>query len=342
MSNTIALVIPFRGQLGFLEQAIKSVRESTFKDFRILVFDDNERPQINPGFLNHGEYFPTGGIGLPAVIEYSKKLISEEYVALLAGDDTMSSSRLQLQIDAIREMNSEICLSRMQKFSLNHEKIEMLSGAPVIKTFTKLWLLLGAYGADGTILMTSDFYRKQYILDPNDSYSDWTLGLDKYPNKIAYIPDNLVFYRQHEGQTTRQGRNDFLRSGVYGAWCKVYEDFFKSTPPIESFIIIGAPWFRCEITPADISQSKIYMLQILEKFRSENFTSAEINSLESVMIRRYIFRVNIRNMPSILYVLSGLKIKNLYTRVILELIKIARAIIQQRNIRPRFVRLNNK
>jgi hypothetical protein len=230
----------------------------------------------------------------------------------------------------------------MRKFSLKHKKIEMLSGTPVIQTFTKLWLLFGAYGADGTIFMTSDFYRNKYVLDPIDSYSDWSLGLTKYPNKIAYVPEDSVFYRQHDGQTTRKSRNDFLQSGVYKAWSKIYQDFFNSTPPVESFMIIGAPWFRTKITPADIMQSKNFVLQIMERFRSENFTSVEVASLESVVIRRYIFRANIRNIPSIILVISGLKIKHPYRRVILEMARIARAAFLQRDITPRFVRLSKK
>jgi hypothetical protein len=342
MRNIIAVVIPFRGDQNYLELAVKSVRESSFKDYRILVFDDNEQPQGTPYFLHNDEYFPTGGIGLPAVIEFSKSMVNEEYIALLAGDDMMGASRFQLQLDSIRLSNAEICLSRMQKFSSMQANLEMLTGNPKIETFTKLWLLLGAYGADGTILMTNDFYQKKYVLDPKDSYSDWILALTSYPTKIAYVPEELVFYRQHEGQTTRKSRNSFLESGVYEAWRKVYEDFFKSTPPIASFLIICAPWFRSKIGPNDILQSRLFMRQILEGFRSENFTPTEIDSLESMIIRRYIFRVNIQNTLSILSVLSNLKIRYVYIKLLIESIKIARTILIQRDVKPRFIRLEKK
>jgi len=160
MMKSVAVVIPYRGDLTHLREAVHSVRESSWTEFKILVFDDNSEPQVLDDFLNDDEYFPTGGIGLPAVIEYSKQFVFEDYVAILAGDDLMSSDRLQLQIKVIEQEFSEVCLSRMQKFSLNHEKLEILSGNPEIETFTKVWLLLGSYGADGTILMTTDFYKK--------------------------------------------------------------------------------------------------------------------------------------------------------------------------------------
>jgi glycosyltransferase involved in cell wall biosynthesis len=342
MKNTIAVVVPFRGELKYLDEAVDSIRKSSFKDYRLLVFNDNEQPQETPYFLHNDEYFSTGGIGLPAVIELSKSMVNEEYIALLAGDDMMGASRFQLQLAAIRLIKAEVCLSRMQKFSSVQSNLEMLTGNPKIETFTKLWLLLGAYGADGTILMTNDFYQKKYVLDPNDSYSDWVLALNNYPSKIAYVPEELVFYRQHEGQTTRKSRNSFLQSGVYAAWKEVYEDFFQSTPPTKSFVIISAPWLRVKILPQDIRESSSFMKLILNEFRYKSFTSSEIESLESVIIRRYIFRANIQNLPAILSVLSDLKIRHVYIKLFLETLKIVSATLRQRDISPRFVRLSQK
>lgn len=337
MSSLVAVVIPFRGELNHLAQAVNSVRESSFKDFRILVFDDNDRPHGDLDFLQVGEYFPTGGIGLPAVIEFSKNLISENFVAILAGDDIMSSSRLQLQLSAIEKGGVEICLSRMQKFSLSHKKIQMLSGSPEIETFTKVWLLLGAYGADGTILMTSDFYKNKYVLDPIDSYSDWTLALTNYPKQIAYVPEDLVFYRQHEGQTTRKNRNDFLKSGVYPAWKNTFNEILGSSPTQDTFLILGAPWFRCSISPRSILRSRIYAAQILASFHNESFTRIDQESAELLILRRYLFRINFRNLVPILYVLSRLDINQANRRMLREALKVAKSLIFQRDIMPRFV-----
>jgi hypothetical protein len=338
MKNTIAVIIPFRGELEYLEQAVNSVRSSTFIDFRILVFDDNEQPLKDLNFLNNDEYFPTGGIGLPAVIEYSKSLISEEYIAILAGDDLMTSSRLQLQIDAICSKRADICLSRMQKFSAKHSDMEMLTGNPKIETFTKIWLLLGAYGADGTILMKSDFYRNKYVLDPTDSYSDWELALTNYPAKIAYVPENLVCYRQHKGQTTRKSRNDFFRSGVYPAWQRTFNDLYGSAPSLDVFLILGAPWFRSNIQTKTILESRFYAAQILKSFRSQTFTTIDQHSAESLLIRRYLFRVSFKRLIPVLYVIYSLDIKHPIRRIIRESIKILRALLIQRDVKPRFVK----
>ncbi len=339
VAAVIAVVIPFRGQLEELSAAVDSVRQSTMQDFRILVIDDRPGEISPPDFLNGQEYLRSYGQGLSKVIELSKDHITEKYVALLAGDDLMSQSRLQLQFEKIQKQNSIICLSGMRKFSAEHTEIEMLTGNPKIETFTKMWLLLGAYGADGTILMTSDFYRDKYVLDPSDSYSDWTLALANYPADIAYVAENLVFYRQHTDQTTRNQRNNFLESGVYPAWTKVYEEFFQSTPSVEVFLILGAPWFRKGIKPINIFESSVHSAQILSRFRSEDFTPAEVKSVESLIIRRYLFRASPRNIIPIISVLSSQDIKHPLQRLTLEAFKVAKIFFLQRDIKPRTVKV---
>ena len=338
----IVVIIPFRGELEELSEAVNSVRQSSMRSYRIIVIDDRPENVSRPAFLNEYEYLRSYGQGLPKAIEISKSHITEKYVALLAGDDLMSPDRLLLQYSEIQKSDSEICLSGMRKFSSKQSEIKMLIGKPHIETYSKMWLLLGAYGADGTILMTASFYKNKYKLDPIDSYSDWALALTDYPLDCAYVPKDLVFYRQHVNQTTRNKRNDFLQSSVYKAWIEVYKCFFNSTPPIESFLIISAPWFRTKITAKDILRSRFYIQQILEGFRSAKFTPSEIDSLESIVIKRYIYRSNIQNMPSVLYVLHKLKIKHVYIKLLIESIVIARAILLQNDIRPRLVRLDKK
>jgi hypothetical protein len=178
----------------------------------------------------------------------------------------------------------------------------------------------------------------KFILDPEDSYTDWTIALENYPTKVAYVPQELVFYRQHANQITRNSRNDFLTSGVFPAWRKVYSDFFSLDPSIEVFQVLAAPWFRSKIQPRDIFNSMIYSKQILASFTSGNFTTEEIKSAESLVIRRYLFRVKPLSLIPICSVLLSLGIKHPILRIINEIIDIARAVLRQSEIKPRTVR----
>jgi glycosyltransferase involved in cell wall biosynthesis len=154
----VLVIVPFRGSEVELKECVDSIRKSKESEFRILVVDDRDTFINRPNFLKTDEYVFTGGIGLSNVITLSKSHVTEEYVALIAGDDLMFENRLNLQLKEIIKSKTEICLGQMKKFSSTHKEIESLVGKPTIKKFSKVWLLLGAYGADGTIFMTKKFY----------------------------------------------------------------------------------------------------------------------------------------------------------------------------------------
>ena len=335
---SILVIVPFRGTEQELSECIQSVRASKNVEFRILVLDDRPAQQQIPEFLSSGEYIQTNGIGLPAVIEISKSYVNEQFVALLAGDDLMSTNRLNLQLREIEKENSEICLGRMQKFSAEKNKIESLTGNPSIIHHTKNWLLLGAYGADGTIFMTKEFYLSKYTLDPHDSYSDWVLAIDNYPNKIAYVPESIVLYRQHNNQVTRNKRTNLIESKIYASWAKFFFAEFNVRPEISDFHILAAPWYRTSINSTQIKGSLIYFNLILNDFKSKNYEQEEIDSLEQIILRRLIFRLTIGNLLIIWKTVKQLKIENVQLKFMLECLRIGYYLVKDQSIKPRRVK----
>lgn len=83
------------------------------------------------------------------------------------------------------------------------------------------------------------------------------------------------------------------------------------------------------------------MSKIITRFRSDNFMPAEIYSLESLILRRYLFRINVQNIFSVIYVLAKLEIKHPLRRFVMEASKIARVLIFQKDVRPRIVKLTS-
>jgi glycosyltransferase involved in cell wall biosynthesis len=333
----VLVIVPFRGSEIELKECVDSIRRSDHAEFRILVFDDRDIFKNRPIFLTTDEYVFTGGIGLPAVIALSKSLVTEEYVALIAGDDLMSENRLTLQLKEILKSKTEICLGQMKKFSSGHKEIESLIGKPTIKKFTKVWLLLGAYGADGTIFMTKKFYFDKYLLDPTDSYSDWATALRNYPPNVAYVSQDLVYYRQHQGQTTRNARNDFLSSSVFAEWQSLFDQLFHAKPSQNIFLIISAPWYRSKIPKSELKESVLYFNMILEYFNTHDFDSEERNSLERVIIRRLIFRVNLHNFITVLICLKKLNAGKYMSKSVSESFVIIYSLLRFKGIRPRRV-----
>jgi hypothetical protein len=278
-----------------------------------LVFDDRPGSPDRPFFLSQNEYFFTGGIGLPQVIEVSKKHITSDFVALMAGDDIPALNRFHLQLESLATSEFDLCLGLQAKFKHSKFRVPALSGSFLGSEFDNSLLLLGPYGADGTIMMTSTFYRDKYILDPTDSFSDWALALKHYPgSKIAYLNSVLVYYRQHSGQVTRNARNLWIESSVKLNWLNLLGKLADiDSVSIGAFNVVAAPWYRSKISNQEIREAVDILNQIINSYEQNNLSHSSVVSIEKIIIRRLIFRINLANTYFILNQLRKLNISKI-------------------------------
>ena len=337
--QTLEIVIPFRGSLAHLEECVYNTKIGLPPHSRILVFDDRPVFSERPTFLSQDEYIFTGGIGLPKVIEVSKKHITSDFVALMAGDDIPVVNRFQLQLGSLASGEFDLCFGPQSKFKYRRFQVPALSGLFQGDEFDISLLLLGPYGADGTIMMTSSFYRDKYILDPNDSFSDWALALMHYPeSRIAYLNSVLVYYRQHSGQVTRNTRNLWIGSLVKQNW----ENLLGRLTDVSSvsngaFNMIAAPWYRSKISHQEIKEAVNILNQIINGYKQKNMSHSSLVSIERIMIRRLIFRLNLKNVCFILANLSELNIPKIYFKFISEAIVLLKEFIFSIGSSPRVI-----
>jgi hypothetical protein len=337
--QTLQIVIPFRGSLAHLEECVNSTKRNLPPDSKILVFDDRSVFSERPTFLSQDEYFFTGGIGLPQVIEVSKKHITSDFVALMAGDDIPSANRFQLQFGSLATGEFDLCFGLQTKFKYRKFQVPALSGLFLGDEFDISLLLLGPYGADGTIMMTSSFYRDKYILDANDSFSDWALALLHYPeSKIAYLNSVLVYYRQHSGQVTRNTRNLWIGSSVQDNWEKLLGKLTDiNSVSTGTFNVLAAPWYRSKISNKDIGEAIKVLNEIISKFRQNNLSQRSMYSIEKIIIRRLIFRINETNAWFILAQLRKLNISHVYFKFVLEVILLLKEFVFSIGNAPRLI-----
>ncbi len=336
---SLQIVIPFRGSLDHLEECVNNTRRGLPQSGSILVFDDRSGSPEKPIFLSQNEYVFTGGIGLPQVVEFSKKFVSSDFIALMAGDDIPSLDRFHLQLAQLVTGKFDLCLGLQKKFKHNNSRVPALSGLFLGDEFDVSLLLLGPYGADGTIMMTSSFYRNNYILDPNDSFSDWALALMHYPeSRIAYLKSELVNYRQHSGQVTRNTRNLWIKSLVKPNWEKLLCQLTEvSSASNGAFNVVAAPWYRSKISNQEIKEALNILNQIINSYKQKNMSHSSLVSIERIIIRRLIFRLNLKNASFILANLSKLKIPKIYFKFISEAIVLIKEFIFSIGSSPRVI-----
>jgi hypothetical protein len=335
-SLAVQVLIPFRGPLIYLQEAVESVRNSVGVRTSLLVIDDRPGKSEIPTFLDSSEYCFAGGVGVAKALQFSKDFLTEDYVAILAADDLVDSSRFTKQLDALRKSDSELCLCRMEKFSGSHRNIPSLSGEIIGNIYLSDFLLLGPYGADGTVLMTKDYFIDHFSLNPEDPFADWALALKEYPHsRIAFVNEKLYLYRQHSGQVTRNQQNPWSRSMVLKQWTELCIDLGYGTVDIQAMNVVAAPWFRSKPTLKDMSSAIELLGEIYANICMRVTNPELISSLERVILRRVIFRVTSTNFFYIMIEMKNLEIPKVRIKFFFELIKIVQDRIRQTGFNPR-------
>jgi hypothetical protein len=336
--HKLLVIVPFRGDVEILNHTILSLRNSTISSMRLLVFDDRDGSLGKPAFLKDSEYVRTGGIGLPGVVEVSKNHLIEPYVSILAGDDLVDYDKFEIQLAKMQEQDLIVSFTRMQKFSKLKKRIPSLSGECRVENFSPLLLLLGPYGADGSLVMTKEFFKEKYILDEYDTFSDWCIALDSYPDQIAYINEAKLFYRQHKNQVTRSKRNQFSESRVIDSWVNRFEAIFgPSTIALETILLICAPWFRFKISNDQLNASISTINQLIRKYREGSYNQHDFSVFEGLVLRRLIFRLTIRNLFYVLKVIGELKITYIYLKLIREVFSVLFDLVTSFPAKPRSI-----
>jgi hypothetical protein len=206
----IDLLFPFHriDELFFL--ALNSALKSTGVILRIIFIDnrlDRTLPlEAHPGFASIScEYVVVKDsfCGYANALNSGLRHLESEYVGLMNSDDLVSRDKFKSQITKLLSQESDICVGKIVKFS-DKGYLPSLTGTIDVDQYKSEFLLLGAYGADSSIVFKATI-ANDLLFDDLAKSSDWTTALTHYW-KFKVCGDNSAeyFYRIHSGQTTSQ------------------------------------------------------------------------------------------------------------------------------------------
>ncbi len=108
----VSVVIPTYNCAHYLEQAIESVMNQTYRDLEIIVLDDgstDDTSQVVRKYEGSINYIRQENRGLPAARNSAIKASSGEFIALLDADDWWEPAKLAEQVP-ILDKDPELCL----------------------------------------------------------------------------------------------------------------------------------------------------------------------------------------------------------------------------------------
>ena len=272
--HKLDILFPFHRNDVFFIEALNSISESKFKDYRLILIDDTAEnsAKINFDFLtkkgvNYICLRTQGNVGYGYSLKKGTEYIEAPYVALMNSDDYIHPDRFSIQLEFIKDSDLNFC--KMRKYSQTQKHAASLMGESFGPRYDPIFLLLGSYGANATWVMKSEWWLKNSFFDPYYGL-DWRIALKTFSySKISFTNLELYFYRSHKDQYSKKSRKRYEYDQIFSDWCTFAEKY--------NLDIITRELFDLIVLPEMASSSNPY--EAFSNFSKEIIDYAEINKI---------------------------------------------------------------
>ncbi|HOS83041.1 MAG TPA: glycosyltransferase [Methanolinea sp.] len=200
----LSVIMPVFNAEKYLSQAIESILNQTFKDFELIIIDDNStdntRHIIQSYHDNRIIYIINPiPLGLQNSLNQGLKIAKGDYIARMDADDISDANRFLKQITFLKK-NPEIgiCGSWIEVIDENNNILHKVQ-LPIKSTIIAWHLFFGDCIAHPTVIFRRSI--KEYLnYDSNftlaEDYELWIRLIKKI--KFENIPEYLLKYRIHQ------------------------------------------------------------------------------------------------------------------------------------------------
>ncbi len=220
MRNTdnplVSLLCPAYRCERFLDDMVWSVLRQTYVNWELCMVDDGSDDDqwskmsrwssVDPRI--RAEQIPHSGYAL--AYNHSMGMAKGDLFARQDADDTVHPDRLLKQVKLIIEDRADICTCVLQRVRESGERMhERTTGMDPWRYITRRY---PTGPGSGTIMAWRDVYDRVGGFDPKYEWSadsDWNfraLVCDNPPLRWTHCPDVLYYYRDHQGQMMKVGR----------------------------------------------------------------------------------------------------------------------------------------
>lgn len=208
MSSKLTVIIPVYNGMPFLKEAVESILNQTYSDFRLLIIDDGSTDDsfhyLQSLSDDRLELWQQRNLGLCTSLNRAIQTVDSEFIARLDQDDVALPSRLQEQIEYLIHHPETICvLSNISRIVANGKEFGSYT--------THVQEPISDYDPDqyGCIVHSTICFRRQAFVDLG-GYRSQVYPVDDYDlllrfwetGKVAVINKPLVKYRVHSKAST--------------------------------------------------------------------------------------------------------------------------------------------
>lgn len=214
----VSVIIPAYNHEMYIEEAIQSVINQTYKNIELIVINDGSTDgtgSIITNFIEKNnnfniEYLSKPNEGICRTLNKGLELAKGKYVALLASDDMCMPDRIEKQLQLMEE-NANIGLVFSDHFFMRFNQITQLKATDYKPNIRKCFInniqnvnMYEKLLTENIIPALTVFVRKECFdkvggFDNNlwaEDYDMWLRISKEYP--IAFIDEPLAYYRIHD------------------------------------------------------------------------------------------------------------------------------------------------
>lgn len=232
-----SVIIPTYGRSEFLEQAIESILKQSYKEYEIIVVDDNGYKTENQCLTEviikkfTGIKYIINEINRGANFSRNQGIIQSEgdYICLLDDDDEFTFDKLETLKREIEKYNYDLLYSKVELIEISRNKKRNLFRKVKNKKLKEKILSFNFIGGNSCVTLRKKFIVENNILFDSNllSCQDWYYWTEMIfaGAKIKSINKKLVKVKIHDG--VRITNN--LEKRITG-----HRDFFKK---IEKYVV---------------------------------------------------------------------------------------------------------
>ena len=289
----VDVILPFHRIDQLLFQALDSIDKSKKIQPHIILIDDRKNKEASPQLKSklkllsrsHITYLENFNHGYGNAINLGLTKVKNPWVALMNSDDLISENRFYEQILAIELTNSDGAICKLTKFkTFRCIHVPSILGKISTKNYNSSYLLIGAYGADATLVLKAEKFLNLKFSDA-ELCADWITAFSVYPKlRLVGVSTAEYFYRIHTSQSSnlKVTSNNTLMKKIFTSWSELNASLGLPSVGFNEFVFIAAPWLRTK----ESNPSRDKFITWFEEYLQLNRESRDLKSLQQVQKRR--------------------------------------------------------
>jgi teichuronic acid biosynthesis glycosyltransferase TuaG len=209
MGPKVSIIIPFYN-CSFVDQAIQSALNQTYKNIEIILVDDGSTiftEKITPFKGKIGILRKENG-GTATALNYGIHAATGEYIAWLSSDDYFLPDKLSKQMSFMLNHNADASFTNYDIINENNQVLIPWCGMRFsnFKDVYSAFLLYNVVNGC-TVVMKKDIFERIGYFNPSYRYThDYEMWFRLLVNgyKIYYLDDTLTKFRIHEDSGTKK------------------------------------------------------------------------------------------------------------------------------------------